>query len=381
MNIATFNKILLPILQSGITPWLWSAHAKGKTETIENFYKSRGWLLFNFRLNCMADVGDFIGLQDFEVDKKGNKIASKFCTPDWLKKCIDFCQANPDKRACIFMDEINRAARFDLLGPVFQISLDRRLHTYEFPSNLDVICASNPNSKDYKVLAVTDKALLSRFCHINFNPTKQEWFDYAKENNYDNDVLQFLGETPQALENDDLESFSISDYSKPDRRKWAMINKLQRQGLLSAQEKTEVYSGLVGVELAVAFEAFLKNKDKPVSLEEILTEYHKVKPRIVKAADTAESRTDIIGKAVKEVISYFEKDPALTETQGQNIIEFIKDLPNEHMFQTMHAIYRKRKFHDFCEDNYKKLNMLEIEKRLEIIRQSVSPESLVNNNV
>lgn len=379
MNITTFNKVLLPVLQAKITPWLWSVHAKGKSECVETFYKSRNWLIFNFRLNCMADVGDFLGLQDFEIDDKGQKVASKFCMPDWLKQCIDFCKANPDKRACVFIDEINRAARFDLLGPVFQVALDRRLHTYEFPDNLDVICASNPPTNNYKVLAVSDEALLSRFWHVYFSPTKQEWLDYTRTNNYDSSIAGFLEEYPQFLEQDTLTAFSIGDYAKPDRRKWHMINKLMQSKLLNKDEQSDVFAGLIGIAGAIAYEGYLKKMDKPITVEEILQSYSKVRDRVVSAANSEKARTDIIGTAADKIVEHFKDDPVISETEGTNVISFIKDLPNDYMFRVMYAIYRKRKFHDFCETNYDKLAMTELEERLVVIRRTVEPETLLKN--
>src|SRR5690606_1132792 len=120
MNIAQMHRILPILNKLRLTPWIWGYHAKGKSQTVERYYRSQGWLVFNFRLNTQADVGDFLGLQDFITDENGNKVATKFCMPEWLLQAMEFVKNNPGKRACIFIDEINRAARMDLLGPVFQ---------------------------------------------------------------------------------------------------------------------------------------------------------------------------------------------------------------------------------------------------------------------
>lgn len=380
MNITTFNKVLLPVLQAGITPWIWGYHAKGKSESVEWFYRSRDWLAFNFRLNCMADVGDFLGLQAFITDPvTGEQIATKFCMPEWLRQCIEFCKANPDKRACVFIDEINRAARFDLLGPVFQMALDKRLHTFEFPPNLDVIVAANPQTKNYKVLAVSDQALLSRFWHVYFSPSRQEWFDYTREKDYDPSIAGFIEEHPEFLEQEDLEAFSVGDFAKPDRRKWSFVNKLRKGGLLSKDEQIDVFAGLIGTAATIAYEGYLKKLDKPITAEEILAAYPKVRDRVLAAKNNERARTDILGMAANKVIDYFKDDPAVSEVEGTNVVNFIKDLPNDHMFSVLHAIYRKRKFHDFCEAKYEDLKMIELEKRLEVIRRTVNPETLQKN--
>jgi len=379
MNIATFTEVLLPVLEAKITPLVWGQHAKGKTEVIEHFYKSRDWLIFNFRLNIMADVGDFLGLADFALDENGNKTATKFHMPNWLNECIKFCKANPDKRACVFLDEINRPARFDLLGPVFQVSLDRKLHEVVFPDNLDVIAAANPATKDYKVLSIKDEALLSRFWHVYFSPTVKEWHQHSVKKEYDPNISLFLEESPQFLEQDDLATFSVSDYAKPDRRKWSKVNELLKQGKLTKDQQIEVFGGLIGVTATIAFEAFLKKQDKPVTAEEILKNYALVRPRILAAKNSEQTRTDVLGQAASKIIEHFNADTEFSEEEGTNAISFIKDLPNDQMFSVMHAIYRKRKFHDFCESHYEALKMIELEDRLRVIRRTVQPETLKEN--
>lgn len=292
--------------------------------------------------------------------------------PEWLKECIDFCKANPDKRACIFIDEINRAARFDLIGPIFQMALDRKLHTFDFSNlNIDVICASNPNTKDYSVLSLKDKALLSRFCHIFFSPDKKEFFAYGKAVKADNDVMSFLKEQPDFIEEKDLDKFSVSDYAKPDRRKWIRgVSELRKLGL-PKDDYHEVFAGLVGIEATIAFEKHLQRPDKPITVEDILNNYDQVQSKVVEHAGE-DSRTDILNNTCAKVIEFFGTNPDFKDEQGKNVIRFIEDLPNELMFNVMHGIYNKRKFHDFCEKHYEEL-LKPLEARLAAIREEVDP--------
>jgi hypothetical protein len=349
MNITTLKKVLPYLNEAKITSWIWGYHGKGKSETIENYYKSNGWLVFNFRLNCMADVGDFLGLQDFKLDQvSGQKVSSAFIMPDWLRQCIDFCEANPDKRACIFIDEINRAARIDLIGPIFQMALDRRLHTHDFSKlKIDVIVASNPDTSNYNLLSLDDKALLSRFCHIYFNPSIQEWRDYATKQEYGTDILDFIAEQPEALEEKDLEQFSIQDYATPDRRKWGAIDKLQKLNIDKA-EQFEVFSGLIGSQIASAYYKFQERDDKPISLSDILDDYNlKAKSRVKKLVK--DNRADILHNAAAKLVDHFKTNAVLEDAHGNNILNFMQDLPLEIMFDLAHNIYKDRRFYDFTE--------------------------------
>lgn len=376
MQIKTLKKLLLPILEEGIVPWLWGYHGKGKSETIETFYRSQNWLVFNFRLNCMSDVGDFLGLQEFIRDANGKPYATGFMSPEWLIKCIEFCKANPKKRACVFIDEMNRAATMDLLGPVFQMALDKRLHTIEFPPNLDIIVATNPATGNYNVLDLDDAALLSRFWHVDFNPSKDEWFQYAQEKDYDPTILGFLEENTEFLEESNLASFSIGQFAKPDRRKWGMVNKLKKKNFLTEEEQAEVFAGLVGLEISIAYGKYLEKQDKPITADEIVNHYPKVRDRLLKAKTNGQVRTDIINTAANKLKEFFDTDPQLSLQQGDNIFKFIEDLPEEQFFGVMYAAYKKRKFHDFCKQNYDRYNLKQVTERLKVIRRKVNPETL-----
>lgn len=376
MNITTFTKVLPYLVSAKISPWVWGLHAKGKTETIESYYKNNGWLVFNFRLNCMADTGDLLGLQDFELDAKGSKIATKFCMPDWLKQCIEFCKKHPKKRACIFIDEVNRAARLDLIGPIFQMALDHKLHTFDFSDlNIDIILASNPATNDYSLLDLTDKALMSRFCHVHFNPTAKEFLDYAKAKEVNSSILEFLQEQPEFLEEQSLEAFSINAYARPDRRKWFCVNKLL-EAPLSKEEFTETIAGLVGIEAAIAYESFTEREENPISLEEVLDNYPSLRKKVQKLAKT-EHKTANLNKVCSKLIEFLGKNNQFTQEQGKNIINFLEDVPKDLMFNVFYTSFNQKVFFEFCENNEHLLK--NIERSIEEIRKTVDPSQLPIN--
>lgn len=351
MNITTLQRVLPVLNECRLTSWLWGYHGKGKSQTVESYYKGNGWLCFNFRLNTQADVGDFLGLQDFITDPvTGEKVATKFCMPEWLKQAMDFVKNNPGKRACIFIDEINRAARFDLLGPVFQMSLDRKLHTYDFSAlDIDIVCAANPDNGNYSVLSLDDKALLSRFVHIYFNPTAEEFHDYAVKKKFEIDILDFLGENPDALEERDLGKFTIDDYARPDRRKWESIDRLLK-AKLSKEDEFEVLQGMLGLTVGTSFFKFRQRDDKGLTLEDIMDKYQgKIQKRVKGYVEN--NRTDILHNAVTKVHDFFKTSEQLNDKKGENVIRFMNDLPLGIMFDLAHKLYKDRRFYDFTERN------------------------------
>ena len=299
-------------------------------------------MFFDFRLNTQADVGDFLGLMDFVRDSNGVIYATKHFTPQWLVDAIDYCKANPKKGALIYLDELNRAARFDMVGPVFQMSLDKRLHTVEFPDNLKIMVASNPNTEDYNVLNLDDKALLDRFCHIKLTPSRKEFISYLRQSNKDQRIIDFLLENEVFIEESQLEDFSIDDVAKPSRRTWAeYVNALLAVDTPLPIMK-ELTKGMVGLTISTAFFKYLENDDKPLTPTQILNEYKKHKNKIQKFLENKDGvRSDLFKVTSENLIEHLKKlgDDPIEKDQGENMIDYLLDIPRDYMTSLMRTIY------------------------------------------
>ncbi len=334
MNISEFKKFFPYLMENRITALVWGRHGIGKSSIVKQYAEDNGHWFFNFRLGNMADVGDLIGLADFEVDAKGNKVATRFIMPEAFKSCFDFCAKNPDKKAIIFLDEINRIPRQDMLAPVFQMALDYRLHTYEFPKNVYIIAAANPSTEDYVVIDLADKALLSRFCHIKLTPTIEEWFQYAEANKPDRDVVNFLKEQPGFLEEQTVD-FKL-DFVKPDRRAWEdrfvpLKNSLERDKVAMDYSVEELFQGIVGYAATTAFMTYLKKADKPYEALDVLDRYSKIQAKVKKLSEAENDvRMDILAITANNVTDYLIKNTEkLSDRRSKNLDAFIGDLPKE----------------------------------------------------
>lgn len=374
MNVKDLRELMPYLVKTGIPLWLWGQHGKGKSETFTKAFTDIGWWTFNHRMNTQSDVADTLGLQDFTIDSTtGEKVATKHFMPSWLYEAIEFCKANPDKGAFIFFDEVNRAARFELLGPIFQMSLDKRLHTTEFPSNLYIGCASNPSTADYSLLNVKDKALLSRFLHVHFDPEVSEWAEYTKEKKYEKDLVDFFLDNTDCLEEPPSKAFSISDYAKPDRRKVGMMDALIKVGLPD-NLFMETMAGLFGTKVTHLYLENKKKKEKPVDINLLLNDYDMVRDYLTEAVNN--NRTDVVNKAVNDLITKLkdEKEQEVSEIHGRNVVRFANDLPNDFMFSLMHGIFCLKGFHEFADKNFPLFS--DIEKRLIEIRRDVNPDKV-----
>jgi AAA domain (dynein-related subfamily) len=265
MNIQDFKDSLPYLVKAEVTPFIWGHAGIGKTEVVRQYAKDNGFHFFPFYLGAMSDVGDILGLADFIKDTSGNTIATRFAPPEWLVKAIDYCNANPDSGAIIFLDEFNRARR-DILNGMFSLALDKTFHTIKLPKNCHIIAAGNPPTDEYFTTDVNETALMARFVHIKLEPTFEEWLKYAENKKIDNSLVGFLKNQPELLEQ------KHTDFQLPvkvDRRAFERLDRLFKlevpQHLLQ-----QLMHGIIGIERTVAYLTYLQKVDKPLKGAQIL---------------------------------------------------------------------------------------------------------------
>jgi len=350
MQVSHYKEALPYLLKSRSTILVWGHHGTGKSSAPLQFCEDNGYKLFNLRLGSQ-EVGDLIGLATHVTNSKGEVVATKFAPPDWLKELFDFCEKNPNKHAIIHLDEINRARR-DILAPVFQMVLDYQLHTYKFPENVYCIASANPNTDDYNVIDLSDCAFLDRFIHIKFAPTVREVLDYFQTCGEDEEIIGFLRDQPSMMESK-LTDFSIDEMVKPSRRSWQQLSKLKRTGIPSNLFR-ELMFGAVGVTATSAFEEYVKNAEKPLTVEEVLADFKAIKKKVASQLDAG--RNDMLNKTCEDIEKHLDKEGiTLSEVECKNILDFIKALSSELCFSTCRQLYIKNETLREAMDKDKKL--------------------------
>lgn len=354
MLLSEYKRALPWLMQSRTSAFVWGHHGIGKSEAVEQFSDENKYKMFNLRLGSM-DVGDLLGLGDFVIEN-GKKVATQFFMPDWLKACFDFCNANPDKWAIIHLDEINRA-RKDVLSPVFQMVLDYRLHTYEFPKNVYCIASANPPTDDYTVTDISDNAFMDRFCHIKLTPSTDEWLKYAEATEHDSEVVGFIKEMPDHLSTK-LEEFSLDQFVKPSRRSWTKVSKLRKMGTPS-DVMAQLGFGLVGITSYLAFEEYCKNSDKPIPGIEVLENYKKHKKNVLKmSAYDGTGRGDLLKSTTDDLVS-MTGTLQLNKTQADNLIDFLLDIPVGLAYATLRKLYYNESVRTYADKSKKLREKLE----------------------
>lgn len=312
MNIKETLKFIDYCFKYEIVPLLVGHTGIGKTEIIAEFAESKNMDFIPIYVSQL-EPADFLGYAKIE----GNKTVN--CQPSWLPDKVNF---NPNG-GIVFLDEINRGHE-DIRQAMFQFITNKRIHTYELPSNYKIVCAANP-SGDYEVYDFDD-ALRNRFAWVPFKPEYEETLGYLESKyqgsesfflrfiktqkdliNYGNDLkIEPLALSPRIVE----KAIQIGIELQKNRESNAFIRK--------------ALETLVDPKVVASYLAYL-DEFAQVTFKDILKGKNKSK---IEAAMSG-GRVDIISSLTLDLAEHFKGNPEFTEVERDNTIAFLDKVSGE----------------------------------------------------
>ena len=342
MNIQQLNQSLPFLFKSGLAVNVIGKHGIGKSSVIAQFAAANGYSYHPFFLGQLNDMGDVLGLPEFNRNKDGKATSVSFVHPDKLPK---------KPRSILHFDELNRASK-DLLQGIFQLALEGEIHDYKLPEDSIVLFSMNPATDDYSVLDFADKAFADRFVHINLDPTHEEFHGYMNSRYKDSNVSRFLQQQTKLLEESDLAPVTL-DFVKPSRRSWDRLQKLENTGIPENLFR-ECGMGIVGTAAMIAYGSWKESQVKILDGKDILANYDKVRNTYIgyfknpKTGEELETpRTDVVtqvssttGEEIKRLLA----DKSITDEQVKNFHKFLMDSPIENCYATLVSLAKIQDF-------------------------------------
>ena len=309
MSVKTFLSVSahLPVDTSVL---LRGPHGIGKSQVVRQVAKHFGLEVIDRRLSQMTE-GDMLGLPSTDGD------VTRFNPPEWY---MSACR----RPVALFLDEINRATP-EVMQAAFQVVLDRELNGWKLHPETRVYAAVNASAA-YTVNEM-DPALLDRFWTIDLTPSVQDWLDWATDGDRVHvNITQFIKTNEKWL---DTPKNTEPSAVAPSRRSWERLNNaLTSAGVIDQPDHPLFYPmclGYIGTEGTIAFHGFVKTMDRQVTGEEIVEKYPEVKSKIERLGQ------EKLNIAIEKVSEYLFSNnvTTLTDTQGQNVRDFMKSLPGE----------------------------------------------------
>jgi len=337
MNIAQMKQVLAEILtKTNLTPCVVGHRGVGKSAGIVQVCREIGRDYVALRLGQM-EVGDLVGIpyRDGEV--------MHWSRPSWWP-------ADEAAETIVHCDELNRAQQEDTLQAIFQFveppvdDQQRRLHTHTLHPKHKVVVSINPPDGSYQV-ATLDRALLDRMVMIYVETDYQCWARYAREQQFDEGVQQFLSAYPNLLAKPGA---PLDMQVEPTERAWEMVSTLRRSCRFPADLEMEIYAGIVGQEAAVSFLRWAnEKKERPVTARQVLDQWLDVCERV------SAQRDDLQAVTLNDVVTTLDMEPALSPEQEQNLVAYIGSLPRDLRFGLVKALVKNPVIADvLCKDAY-----------------------------
>lgn len=318
MNIREIKQALPSLLKNRIVPFLWGNAGVGKTQTIKQYCKENG---LDIRVLHLAtqDPGDLVGL--LVKDDKGGVYHAK---PDWFPT---------EGKGIVFLDECNRAPQ-DVIQCMFSFVQNGTIHTHKLGDGWRIIAAGNYNSDRFTTTDTSDSAWISRFCHLDFVPTVEEWLMYAEDSEL-YEIASFIRENPSMLELSAKEGGRLDKSSiVPDRRAWKEgIGALDSDPNLPDSLKYELFEGLVGTAAAASYMTWKNKKERALSLGQIMKDYKKkTRKRVLEIVQDKDNvRFDLLTQPIDELFTKLEANKELLKEKDvlNNVREYLIDIPRE----------------------------------------------------
>ena len=303
------KKMVNTCLDADIVGFIWSGHGLGKSSIVRQVCVDRfgecnegkGGNFIDLRLGNL-EVGDLIGLPIEAQLAKAEKTI--FAIPEFWPE---------DGEGIIFLDELNRAQQV-VLQACFSLILDRRIHRYTLPKGWQMVAAGNPSGEDYIVNEI-DQALFSRFCHITYEPTRNDWMDYAKESGlFRDDIITFVDEKGENMLFGKQDKTEETIKVEPNPRAYEMLSRAMNTFNYEDDLTLLRYVafGLIGKDAGTAFATHIRESDRPLKGDQIIDDYAKHRKKVKKWVNSAQIHMALISQTasnlVDEIVKRVETD-------------------------------------------------------------------------
>ena len=309
VDFKTFRSVAMHVIAIKKPVLLRGRHGVGKSEIVYQVAEDLEMPVVERRASQMTE-GDLIGLPKTDGD------VTSFCPPDWFQHACE-------KAVVLFFDEVDRAVT-EVRQGLFELTDSRKLFGKHLHPETIILAAVNggEHGSQYQV-GEMDPAELDRWTVFDVEPSVEDWLDWGKDE-IDSLIWDFINQNRSHLEHsEDFEPNKVY----PSRRSWKRLNDCLLQAeLLSVENKgnTQVYhlsNAFVGMEAAVAFNDFILNYERQVTIEMVLDD-----GRIERTSDFGINEHCALIEKMEASDAFVEP---ITEDQIQNLTDYFVTLPSE----------------------------------------------------
>ena len=306
IDYKTFLNVITPIVNARFPVLVRGRHGIGKSTIVYQLADKMGLPVIERRASQMTE-GDLLGLP------KLAKNVTTWCPPEWLATACN-------EPVVLFLDEVDRAT-LEVRQGIFELCDSRKIAgNVLHPDTLIFACVNGgENGSQYQV-GEFDPAELDRYTVFDVEPTVEDWLDWAT-GNVAQEIWDFINHNHGHLEHKgDYEPNKVY----PSRRSWERLSKtLVGMGdeVESSSTTYQISQAFIGFEGAVAFNNFLKDYDRQVSIEDLLDDG---KHELTKKWKINDHNAMVEKMKSKDIFA-----ERLSDTRLDNLAKYFVSLPSE----------------------------------------------------
>ena len=306
IDYKTFLNVITPIVNARFPVLVRGRHGIGKSTIVYQLADKMGLPVIERRASQMTE-GDLLGLP------KLAKNVTSWCPPEWLATACN-------EPVVLFLDEVDRAT-LEVRQGIFELCDSRKIAGNALhPDTLIFACVNGGEHGSQYQVGEMDPAELDRYTVFDVEPTVEDWLDWAT-GNVAQEIWDFINHNHGHLEHKgDYEPNKVY----PSRRSWERLSKtLAGMGdeVESSSATYQISQAFIGFEGAVAFNNFLKDYDRQVSIEDLLDDG---KHELTKNWKINDHNAMVEKMKSKEIFS-----ERLSDTRLENLAKYFVSLPSE----------------------------------------------------
>lgn len=306
IDYKTFLNVITPIVNARFPVLVRGRHGIGKSTIVYQLADKMGLPVIERRASQMTE-GDLLGLP------KLTKNVTSWCPPEWLATACN-------EPVVLFLDEVDRAT-LEVRQGIFELCDSRKIAGNALhPDTLIFACVNGGEHGSQYQVGEMDPAELDRYTVFDVEPTVEDWLDWASSN-VTQEIWDFINHNHGHLEHKgDYEPNKVY----PSRRSWERLSKtLAGMGdeVESSSATYQISQAFIGFEGAVAFNNFLKDYDRQVSIEDLLDDG---KHELTKNWKINDHNAMVEKMKSKEIFS-----ERLSDTRLENLAKYFVSLPSE----------------------------------------------------
>lgn len=312
-----------PILLKG-------GHGIGKSQILNQIGQEIGYdRVITLFLGQAADAGDIIGLPTrIATTINGEEtFVTDFAPPKWWPRDMD-------EKVIIFLDELNRG-KPEIMQCIMDMVLNRKLNGRDLPHATRIVGAMNPIDDGYYQVEDLDPAFVDRWNIYDFQPSVEEWVDWAFNSGVNPLVRTFITHHPDHLDPPSSKDTKAQDVN-PSRRSWVRVSDTlnRNPNLLDAKHihnLVNILLGVVGTRSTSSFRKFIKEVKHNLTPDIILEKWDdEVKKSIgaMQVLDTMQINSNI-EYFIKERFAEIKKKKELGVLISQNLQNYLETISPE----------------------------------------------------